>query len=620
MSSHVINSTGTTISAGTPLTLLQALQEETKYTTTAKGAKVLATPQGATTQERVAGRVALSFKALRDIAQDDLWYLLTDAWSESPLDTMKLIFHLRDCRGGKGERRLGRWAYEWLIHSGKAVFLDCNLPCVPEYGRVDDLLFCGPTGLDYLARLILQDYRVVLAWQQRVKDEGLVEERVLAGVGRKTKVQSVKVLSANAPSNPVAAEVKGDAVDADTPTLSSVPTTVPNTPKRPGLSLAYKWAPRIPKGQHPTRRAQVNALKAALSRCLVEMDQRISGRRLIRDAEYRQILSACSAHGLLLERLMCEKRWSEIDFNTVPGCAMHLYGKNHIKGGKDGSFKRRQPERFTAWREALAKGVDDQGLQVSVKASQVFIHSLVAEYLKHEKPLDPVVEAQWSELVKQARLQGTLKALCVSDVSGSMTIRVGGPDSSLTALTVSIALGIFCARVAQGPFHNTLVSFSERPQIHLLHENASLYDQVQSVSRMDWGMNTNLLSVFTLLLRTAQKHRVRPEEMPEMIIMLSDMQFDVACPNNSRTHLEEIDRLYRDAGYARPILVFWNLVGSGDGFPAASDDPNTILLSGFSVSALQGLMLGVENMTPWGMLQKTVLHAERYARVTVPQA
>lgn len=93
------------------------------------------------------GRVDLFFKMCRGMKVDDLFTGLEGAWFESDLDTLKIVFQARDCRGGKGERDLFINAMEWMYREHKDVFKK-NLKHVVEYGRWDDLLKMAGFGDD----------------------------------------------------------------------------------------------------------------------------------------------------------------------------------------------------------------------------------------------------------------------------------------------------------------------------------------------------------------------------------------------------------------------------------------------------------------------------------------
>jgi len=66
--------------------------------------------------------------------------LFQQMWaSGKPELAMKLLFWLRDCRGGAGNRSGFRSIIQWLASSNDSKWLDANLILVPKYGRWDDL-------------------------------------------------------------------------------------------------------------------------------------------------------------------------------------------------------------------------------------------------------------------------------------------------------------------------------------------------------------------------------------------------------------------------------------------------------------------------------------------------
>ena len=84
-------------------------------------------------------RLDLFSKVCRDTEVDRLVGLLERSWAVSPLDTLKIVFHLRDCRGGKGERQQFTNAMYWLMDSHRPEF-EANFQHIPFYGRWKDLL------------------------------------------------------------------------------------------------------------------------------------------------------------------------------------------------------------------------------------------------------------------------------------------------------------------------------------------------------------------------------------------------------------------------------------------------------------------------------------------------
>ena len=89
------------------------------------------------------GRLNFLIKVTRGISYDRLISILKKCVKESVSDAFLLAFHLRDCRGGKGERLLGRKALQWLGINYPLHFIKI-LQLVPIYGRWDDLFVLFP--------------------------------------------------------------------------------------------------------------------------------------------------------------------------------------------------------------------------------------------------------------------------------------------------------------------------------------------------------------------------------------------------------------------------------------------------------------------------------------------
>jgi hypothetical protein len=82
--------------------------------------------------------VNLFFKLTRDVVENPLFLKwIDDAWAEDPLATLRLLFHGRDCRGGKGDRApfIKAMAYIYERHPD---WFHANYALIPEYGRYLD--------------------------------------------------------------------------------------------------------------------------------------------------------------------------------------------------------------------------------------------------------------------------------------------------------------------------------------------------------------------------------------------------------------------------------------------------------------------------------------------------
>lgn len=107
------------------------------YTTTSNNAISYATPDKSREKE---GRISLFFKAIRGCSDDKLYEYLEKSSKEDIIDTIILSFNIRDCRGGKGEREIGKKIFTWLFFNHTSLFYQIYM-LIPEYGRYDDLLW-----------------------------------------------------------------------------------------------------------------------------------------------------------------------------------------------------------------------------------------------------------------------------------------------------------------------------------------------------------------------------------------------------------------------------------------------------------------------------------------------
>jgi hypothetical protein len=130
------------------------------------------------------------------------------------------------------------------------------------------------------------------------------------------------------------------------------------------------------------------------------------------------------------------------------------------------------------------------------------------------------------------------------------------------------------------------------------------------MSSSDWGMSTDLHAAFEKILSVAVKGKAPQSDMPAMVLILSDMQFN-QCIKHDDSAMEMIERKFEAAGYTCPKVVFWNLNAS-DNVPVKSDKSGAALVSGFSPAIMASLLgADVEQFTPEGIMMKTVM-SDRY--------
>lgn len=305
--------------------------------------------------------------------------------------------------------------------------------------------------------------------------------------------------------------------------------------------------------------------------------------------QYRKSLVALTR---VVEQQMCARDWDNINFSHVPSLASARYKKAFA----------RNTAKFAEYVAKLVKG----DKSVKVNAGAVYPYDVlkgISNY-DYKTEVDHVV-AQWDALPNYV---GDASILPLVDVSGSMTCPAGG-NGSVTCLDVAVSLGLYLADKNRGKFKDTFLTFSGSPD--LVHLKGNIVEKVNQMVQSKWAMNTNLHAALDKILSVAVRGNVPQEEMPNMLLILSDMQFD-ACVSHDDNAIQMIQRRYAQAGYAMPQVVFWNL-NSSDNVPVKSDKSGAALVSGFSPAIMTSLLAAdLEEFTPEGIMLKTVM-SPRYA-------
>ena len=300
----------------------------------------------------------------------------------------------------------------------------------------------------------------------------------------------------------------------------------------------------------------------------------------------------------VVETQMCANNWDNINYSHVPSVAHARYKKAFGRHG-------------TTYAEYVTKLVKGEA-GVKINASAVFPYDVlkgrIGRYTKMSKQELDVVEAQWNALPNYV---GAANVLPMVDRSGSMTCPAGGhtSKSGLTCLEVAISLGLYFADKNTGKFKDTFLTFSRSPKLVNLKGNIN-----QKIDQMNTGevANTNLHKAFELILDVAVKNNVPQAEMPETLVIFSDMQFDQGV-DRDESAIEMIEHKYKAAGYTVPQVVFWNLNAAYGNTPVKFDKRGTALVSGFSPAVAGGIMGGnMDDFTPEAIMLKTVMK-DRYS-------
>lgn len=329
--------------------------------------------------------------------------------------------------------------------------------------------------------------------------------------------------------------------------------------------------------------------------------------------QYRKTLSVLRGRINIVERLMSENRWDEIEFDKIPSKAGMIY-KN--------AFARHDIERQQAAVQSYADFAKDTTKKVNASVlNPVDIAEQIFKYGNWSKPseTDRLMWDKYWSCLKDYYHGREERGLAIVDVSGSMS---GQP------MAAAVSMGAYIAERGKGPFADHFVTFSGHPEL-VRFEGVDIYDKFQRARQADWAMNTNIEATFDMLLNTALQTKCPADEMPQTLYIFSDMEFDgcISCGPASTgrgywhddcrritggaqgvtTLLESIAQKWSTYGYELPRVIFWNLNARNDNIPALGGRFSYV--SGFSMNMIETILSGKDGVDL--MLEK--LDSERYA-------
>lgn len=292
----------------------------------------------------------------------------------------------------------------------------------------------------------------------------------------------------------------------------------------------------------------------------------------------------------VVETQMCAKEWDTINFSHIPSVASARYQK---------AFGRNAKEAYSAYIAELKKPVEQRDPKVKINAGAVYPYDVVTSVIKGNAA---VADEQWKALPNYVN---DTRILPMVDVSGSMGALGYNYGNGPSPMTVAISLGLYLADKNTSDFKDMFLTFSGSPE--LLKLKGDLSQKMSQMARSTWAMNTDLNKAFELVLKTAVKGKVPQADMPQILLILSDMQFD-ACARYDDTAIKMIERKYSEAGYAMPKIVFWNLNGGYGNVPVKFDKRGTAHVSGFSPAIMKSVLANdLEDFTPYNVMLKTIM-------------
>lgn len=330
--------------------------------------------------------------------------------------------------------------------------------------------------------------------------------------------------------------------------------------KKEGISLLGKWLP-----SESTRSVEKAIFKDAFISHLG-----------ISHKEYRKILTSLHQYLDVVEVKMSKGQWDEIDYSKVPSRANLKYNNAFL--GHDETRRRKFLEEVNSGDAKINAGV-------------LFPHDIVHNYMEENsggwfssrstiRAKDDGLEAMWKSLGDNFDIDTSKNTICVCDTSLSMLDRIAG--TSITCQQVAYALTIFFAEKMTGPFKDKTILFSRTPSLISLKNGDCLRDKLNILSTYAVNENTNIEAVFNLILNTAIMYDMSQSDLPDNILIVSDMEFDKADASANKALFEVISRRYAECGYRLPKLVFWNVNSRTGTIPMKANNNGLVLVGGFS--------------------------------------
>ena len=356
------------------------------------------------------------------------------------------------------------------------------------------------------------------------------------------------------------------------------------TGKAGTISLLAKWLPSVNTSD-----------KAQCAR-----GKRIAAFCGMRESEYRKVLSALRRELRILENYLRGRDYS-FDYGKQPSRAMYKYRA---------AFLRNDGERFEAFLRSVEKG------EAKLHADNVYPYELVDPLLswqfrgggfnymrKLSEEEKRVLNATWNAMPDFGNGEN---ALAVVDTSCSMYNGMQPQPAS-----VALSLGLYFAEHYRGRFANHFIEFSMHPRLIEL-KGETFADRLAYAASFCEVANTDIEAVFRLVLDTAVKYRVPREEMPAKLVIISDMEFDCCTEHAELSNFENAKRLYEEAGYVLPQLVFWNVASRRKQVPVTMHETGTALVSGCTPRLFS--MVAGDLMDPYALMME-ILGGERYEKI-----
>lgn len=487
------------------MTFGNAIEKEAAWTTTWNGADTLNTTFSSCLD--LFGRAG----AMRNASAYEKQALFAEAFKENPITALRLLFYIRDIRGGYGERDTFTDMLRWLANEDPEM-VSRNMWGILEFGRAKDFYSLIGTKSESIM------------WKY-------IHDQFWVDYDRMKANESISLLS------------KWIA----TPDASSKKTAALGIQTAKAIGFDYKHM-----------------------------------------KDYKKILREMRRYLDIPEAKMCAGKWSEIDYSKLGSQCLLKYRRAFAKHDEKG---------YQAFIDNAKKTPSIMNTKAMTPCD--IMHRAINNYT-------PDLEVMWNNL--EDYCDSNVFVMC--DTSGSMTWR--RHDTPILPIEVATSLSIYFAERNKGDLKDLFMTFESDPHIVKI-KGETLADKFTNILTAGWGSNTNLEKAFLKLLDICKKNNI--SEMPEAIMIISDMQIDSAVKgidrNNKITFYDDMKEIYAKCGYKIPHIIFWNVNAVSPAFHAAKSDNGVSLVSGYSPVIFKSIMSNI-GTTPLELMM-SIVNSERYS-------
>jgi hypothetical protein len=340
--------------------------------------------------------------------------------------------------------------------------------------------------------------------------------------------------------------------------------------------LAFKWAPRRGIWEYRLRKEMGMTAK-----------------------DYRHFVVGGTK---VVEQKMCAGQWTDINYSGVPSQAHRIYRK---------AFGRHDPNGYDSYVGLLASG--DKSVKINAGAIEPHEFARAASNIKG----DTYVKSLDAQFLSIPYDMSGLSVFPIVDVSPSMTGATAA--TNLTCKQAAMSIGLYFSLNQKNDLRGYLMSFSEKPKLLNYSSHSGFTSMISDLQHQDWGRYTDLTASMKMLFKKASSKGVSNDDLPDVLLILSDMNFNGSGSLNGNTiQSNEIKKIAKKHGFTKiPTIVFWNLARQASGHApkvVAADENGVIMISGFSTKIMKSLgkiIAGNEIVsTDTAMLE--VLLSERY--------